>query len=476
MSSFDLVIRGATLVNAESRRLADLGIRGETVAQIGGNAPLSGHHEIDATGCFVLPGGVDPHVHLSCADLPMDGNGGWTDDFEFGSRAAFAGGVTTVGNMTFVYPHEPLAAGTERERQHVANQALADVFLHTVLMHPGPSSLEQVDALMKSGHPSLKLFMSTAMFDANFAEFFRAMEVAGKAGGIALVHCEDESCIGCCTDLLVRAGAVSIRHFAASRPAASELCAVKRVIGMCELTGCPTYIVHLSTAVALDACRQARARGLPLFVETRPMYLHLSHEKYDSDEAGLFVGQPPLRTRADCEALWAGLFDGSIDTLGSDHAPWRRDEKLAPAHNITVPRPGVADLETMLPMLFSEGVHKRGLSLERFVALTAENPARLFGLYPQKGTIAVGSDADLVVWDPARSRQIDGARMHSRAGYSVYDGTAVAGWPRYTVRRGQIVMSEDGTIHGKVGSGRLLARRPQEGAPRATVPLFNEKR
>jgi dihydropyrimidinase len=286
------------------------------------------------------------------------------------------------------------------------------------------------------------------------------MEAMGKAGGITLVHCEDAGCIGCCTNLLTRVGASAIRHFAASRPPASELNAVQRAIGMCELTGCPTYIVHLSTAAALKACAEARARGLPLFVETRPMYLHLTEEAYDGELAGLYVGQPPLRSREDTEALWAGLLDGSIDTLGSDHAPWRRDSKLAPSHDITMPRPGVADLETMMPMLFSEGVLKRGLSLERFVALTSENAARLFGLYPKKGTIAEGSDADLVIWDPKHVREIDGARMHSGAGYSVYDGTTVTGWPRLTLRRGEVVLSEDGAIQGRVGSGRLLARDP----------------
>ena len=462
MSVLDLVIRGATLVTAHDRQVADVSIRGEQVVRIGGSEPLRGQREIDATGLYLLPGGVDPHVHLSCVDLPMDGENRWTDDFEVGSRAAFAGGVTTVGNMAFVYPQDQLMDGPKRERQLIASQALADVFVHTVLMYPNPSSLEQVEELMRSGHPSLKMFMSVPTFDPGFATFFRAMEVVGKAGGIALVHCEDEGSIGCCTHLLSAAGAGAIRHFAASRPPASELHAVHRAIAMCELTGCPVYIVHLSTAPALNACKEARARGLPLFVETRPMYLHLTQEAYASDDAGLYVGQPPLRARSDCDALWAGLADGSIDTLGSDHAPWRREKKLAPEHDIVNPRPGVADLETMLPMLFSEGVLKRGLSLERFVALTSENPARLFGLYPRKGTIAEGSDADLVVWDPACTRIIEGARMHSRAGYSVYDGTEVTGWPRLTVRRGHVVLSEDGLIHGEVGSGRLLERRPQE--------------
>jgi dihydropyrimidinase len=460
VGDLDLVIHGATIVTAEQRRVADVGIRGETIAEIG--SALRGRREIDASGLYLFPGGVDPHVHLSCVDLPMGGDASWTDDFQVGSRAAFAGGITTVGNMTFVDPTETLARGVARETELVAAQAIADVFVHLVLSHPGPSALDQLAELFGTGQPSLKMFMSAPTFDANLATYFRAMEAVGKAGGIALIHCEDAGCIGCSTNLLTRMGASTIRHYAASRPPASELRAVQRAIALCELTGCPTYIVHLSTEAALGACSEARARGLPLFVETRPMYLHLTQAAYETELAGLFVGQPPLRSATDCEALWAGLFDGRIDTLGSDHAPWRRATKLAPSHDINTPRPGVADLETMLPMLFSEGVLKRGLALERFVALTSENPARLFGLYPRKGTIQVGSDADLVVWDPKRVRKVEGAKMHSQAGYSVYDGTVVTGWPRWTIRRGEVVLSDDGGCHGRVGSGRLVGRRTHE--------------
>jgi dihydropyrimidinase len=250
-----------------------------------------------------------------------------------------------------------------------------------------------------------------------------------------------------------------LRNWGSSSPHAAELAAVQRAIGLCEITGCPIYIVHLSTAVALDACRRARARGLPVHVETRPMYLHLTQSVYERPNPGLYVGQPPVRTQEDKEALWAGLVDGSIDTLGSDHAGWPRDAKLSPSHTLLNPRPGVADLETMLPMLFSEGVHKRGLSLEKFVALTSENAARLFGLYPRKGTIAEGSDADLVVWDPEIERTIDGSRMHSRTGYSPYDGTQVRGFPKWTVRRGEVVLTDDGGVRAEPGSGRLLTRK-----------------
>ena len=196
-------------------------------------------------------------------------------------------------------------------------------------------------------------------------------------------------------------------------------------------TGSAVYIVHLSSAAALDHCRQARAAGLPIYVETRPLYLHLTRSRFTEPDAAKYVGAPPLREQADRDALWRGLAAGDIDTLCSDHAPWTLDAKLDPALDVMTARQGVADLETLMPMLFSEGVVTGRITLDQFVALTSARAARLFGLYPRKGTIAVGSDADLTLWDPGAQRVINGAAMASRAGYSVYDGWVVTGWPRF---------------------------------------------
>jgi dihydropyrimidinase len=218
------------------------------------------------------------------------------------------------------------------------------------------------------------------------------------------------------------------------------------------------HVVHLSSARALDACRDARRRGAPLYVETRPLYLHLTSERMQGPDAPLYVGQPPLRTRQDVDALWSGLADGSIDVLATDHAPWTREQKLDPALTITRLRPGVSDLKTMLPMYFSEGVHKRRLSLERFVATTSTNAARIFGLYPKKGVLQAGSDADVVIWDPARRDTVRAADDPSKADYSVYEGWDVTGWPRTVIRRGEIVV-DDGELTGRAGTGTLIPRQ-----------------
>jgi dihydropyrimidinase len=232
---------------------------------------------------------------------------------------------------------------------------------------------------------------------------------------------------------------------------------VEQAIALGRLTGAPIYIVHLSSAAALDRCRQARAAGLPVYVETRPLYLHLTRDRFAEPDAAKYVGAPPLRDQSDRDALWRGLAAGDIDTVCSDHAPWTLAAKLDPGLNAVTARQGVADLETLMPMLYSEGVATGRITLDRFVELTSTNAARRFGLYPRKGAIAVGSDADLALWDPDERRTIDGAQMQSRADYSPYDGWTVRGWPRHVIRRGQVVLS-DGASLARPGQGQWLRR------------------
>ncbi|HEY5089341.1 MAG TPA: amidohydrolase family protein [Polyangia bacterium] len=456
----DLVVRGGTVVTAQGRQQADVGVLDGRVAQIGG-AMATGAREIDATGRFVLPGGVDPHVHLNVENLDPN-EPEWVDDYQSGSEAALAGGVTSLGNMAYVLPWETLAARVRAESVLVAKQAIADIFFHTVIISPTPEIAAEVRPAVAAGQSSLKFFMCLASFEAFAPEFSRIMKAAGDAGGITLIHCEDLATIECCTAMLGERSQMGMAHFAESRPVASELVAVERAIAMCRATLAPTYIVHLSSARALGACAAARAEGLPLFVETRPLYLHLTDERYRDADGPLYVAQPPLRAAADRDALWRGLADGSIDTLGSDHAPWTRALKLDPKLDVAHPRPGVAELDTMLPLFFTEGVATGRISLERFVALTSTNAARLFGLYPRKGTIAVGSDADLTVWETRERRTLRDAELFSRAAHSVYAGREISAWPHLTIRRGAVVF-EHGKILGRPGSGEVIPRgRTQE--------------
>jgi dihydropyrimidinase len=276
---------------------------------------------------------------------------------------------------------------------------------------------------------------------------------------MTLIHCEDGCIIGHLTERLVASGRLGADAYPASRPIFSEEVATTRAIGFAEAAEAPIYVVHLSSQAALEACHRARARGVPVYVETRPLYLYLTSERFNEAEGAKYVGNPPLRQPSDVEALWNGLWDGDIQTFCTDHAPWTLAEKLDPSLDVGSFRPGVADLETLLPMLFSAGVHQGRISLHRFVEVTSTNAARLFGLFPKKGTIAVGSDADLTIWDPTLTKAVDSGGMETRADYSPYDGWEVTGWPVMTISRGEIVY-QNGEIVAAPGRGRLVRRGP----------------
>jgi dihydropyrimidinase len=449
----DLVVRGGTVVTAEGQTTTDVGVRDGRVAQIGGG--MTGAREMDARGRLVLPGGVDPHVHLHVEKLDDDPE--WADDYTSGSQAALAGGITSLGNMSYVLPWETIGQRVEAETTEVKRKAIADIFFHTAILTPNDGSAADAGQMVTAGQSSMKIFMSMPTFDVFAQQFALIMKATGDAGGVTLIHCEDLPTIECCTAMLTRSARTSFHHYAESRPVASEIVATERAIAMCRATGAPTYIVHLSSARALTACLAARAEGLPLYVETRPLYLFLTAERYADADGALYVAQPPLRESDDVTALWRGLAQGSIDTLASDHAPWTRALKMDPKLSVSRARPGVAELDTMLPLFYTEGVATGRISLERFVALTSTNAARLFGMYPRKGTIAVGSDADLAIWETRERRTIRDSDLFSRAAHTVYAGRDLAGWPCTTIRRGEIVF-EDGKILGQPGSGQVIPR------------------
>jgi dihydropyrimidinase len=464
-TEFDLVVRGGAIVGSGRDEIADIGVRAGRIAQLGG--AMTGTEELDARGLLILPGGIDAHVHLVCAALAaqlaaLGEEKFWVDDFWTGSLAAFAGGITTVGNMTFALPGESMAAAIARDVAGAAAEAAVDWFLHPVLTPVGEHTGPEIGELAAAGHASLKVFLSNSQFAPGTPGLADAFAAAARAGLLTLVHCEDAAMLQQTGRDLIESGRSAVANFPEARPVSAEVAAVDDAIEMARQTGASIYIVHLSSAAALERCRQARASGLPVHVETRPLYLHLTRERFGEPDAGKYVGAPPLRDQADREALWQGLATGDIDTVCSDHAPWTLADKIDPDLDVVTARQGVADLETLMPMLFSEGVTTGRITLARFVELTSANAARLFGLYPRKGAVAVGSDADLALWDPQLRRVIDGTQMQSRAGYSVYDGTTVQGWPRFVLRRGQLVLA-DGSCTAQPGDGR----RAHDDAPLA---------
>jgi dihydropyrimidinase len=463
---FDLVIRGATVVTPSHRETADIGIAGGRIAQLGGT--MTGAEELAADGLLAIPGGVDAHTHLVHQGLgDRVGFPIWVDDFWSGSRAAIAGGITTIGNMTYPVPdddgaQETPGAAITREMAGAAPEAAVDWFLHPILLHPAALPEGEVAALAGRGHASIKMFLSDPDLAADEPALLAAVSAASACGSVTLLHCEDGAMLAHAGEKLIAEGRGAVANFPDARPVAAEVAAVDQAIGIARRTGARVYIVHLSSAAALDRCRRARAVGLPVYVETRPLYLHLTRERFAGPDAAKYAGAPPLRDQSDREALWAGLAAGDVDTLCSDHAPWTLDAKLDPTLNVVTARQGVADLETLMPMLYSEGVAAGRISLDQFVALTSTNAARIFGLHPRKGTIAAGSDADIALWDPGHRRTIDGGRMQSLSGYSVYDGWQVQGWPRFVIRRGQLVLA-DGQITARPGDGQWLRRTATAG-------------
>jgi dihydropyrimidinase len=452
----DLVVRGGTVVTPASNGLMDVGIADGCIVQLGGE--MSGREEIDAGGLLVLPGGIDMHVHLTPVEVD-EGGVVWADDFVSGSRAAAMGGITTVGNITFPRPREALRDLLNRVATEAERASIVDFVLHPVVLDPSPAVREEIPILAAEGHTSIKIFMIVGEFDARSLDYLRTLDLAGQNRMLTLIHCEDACIISHLTQKLMAAGRGDLSHYAASRPVVSEAAAVTRAAAFAEATGAPIYIVHLSSRDALEAAERARHGNAPVYVETRPIYLHFTEEVFAGPEGQLFIGNPPLRTARDVDALWAGLNAGMVQTCCTDHAPWTREQKLDPDLTIENPPPGLAELETLMPILFSHGVRTGRITLQRFVEITASNAAKLFGLFPRKGTIAVGSDADLVLWDPERRESVYGGGGESRAGYSVYDGWEVTGWPVHTLSRGEFIV-RDRRIVETGARGRWLRQGP----------------
>jgi len=456
MTKCDLVIRNGEIVTtAGSVGRADIGVLGDVIVQIGGE--LEGQVELDATGKLVIPGGIDAHVHLSSPPSPQPVEPRWVDDFTSGSAAALAGGITTLGNMTFPAEGELPLASIKRDEAIAREQTIADLFFHPVLTDITSELLDNIPNLFDAGCNTIKFFTVFSSFDAQIQGYMEAMRRADTLGMLTLIHCEDYMSIKDATERLTEAGKTSLRYYPESRPVTSEVVATQRAVAFAEETGAPVYIVHLSSAEALDVCAKAQARNVPVYVETRPLYLHLTRERFEDDDGAKYVGQPPLREQSDVDALWKGLKDGTIHTVCTDHAPWSLAAKLDRSHDINNLRPGVANLQTMLPMLYSEGVRSGRISLGRFVELISTNTAKLFGLFPRKGTIAIGSDADLVIFDPDLTLTVNASMLKSNSDYSAFDGWEVTGWPVVTLRRGEIVFQE-GEVVGQSGSGQIVNR------------------
>jgi dihydropyrimidinase len=451
--SYELVVRGGTIVTASDRFRGDVGIRSGRVVAIGDSLP-PGDQEIDAHGLQVLPGGVDVHTHL---DIDLGGMRS-VDDFESGTAAAAVGGITTICDYAWQSPGWTLARTVDEWKARAAGRAHVDYGFHVVVNDASEERLAEIPRLVTEGYPSLKVFMIKE-FGISDNGLLRVLRAARRAGAVVNVHAENSDMLDLASADMITAGRWDPRHYAESRPALAEAEATRRAIDYAELADAEIYVVHMSCRGAVEAVRTARRRGLRVWGETRPIYLGLTQERYEAGgvEAAKVVGAPPLRTAEDQAALWDALRTGDIQAIGSDNCSWTVEQKAVGADDFRKVPYGVPGLETEMRVVYSEGVSRGRISLETFVAAFATNPARIFGLYPRKGTIAVGSDADLVLFDPAKTERIDARRLHSRAGYDPFEGFEITGVPVLTLARGEVV-ARDGRLLGRPGRGQHLLR------------------
>ena len=449
----DLIIRNGTVVTHGDIYQADVGIEGGKVKQIGqGLGPAD--KTIDATGKYLFPGGVDVHTHV---DFELLGNRS-VDDFYSGTAAAACGGVTTIVDYALPEHGQSIQGSIEAWQKKAEGKAIIDYGLHPVILEPTQKIIDEMADAAADGHTSFKLFMiGMARFDELAADYLKVIARAGKVGAITNIHAEDQCLISFLTQQLNAAGKFGVKYFADSRPRAAEGLAVQRAVTMARYADAPIYLVHLSCEEALGPIREARSRGQIIYGETRPIYLHLSRERFDEPDGERYLGWPPLREASQMQAMWDGLRMDNLQTVATDHCGWNLAQKKS-GKTVDELLPGMSNLETILPMLYSEGVGKGRLSIHRFVEVISTNPAKLFGLYPQKGTIAVGSDADIIIFDPKKEVTIRHRDMHSRADYELYEGFQVIGWPTMTLSRGEVIV-ENGKVLGSAGRGKLVRRK-----------------
>ena len=458
----DLAIRGGTVVTASDTIRCDVGIKGERIVVLGEN--LRASREIDASGLLVLPGGIDSHVHIA---QPSGPGIEMADDFASATASAAAGGNTMVLPFALQQRGTSLRTCVEEYRRKAENECYIDTAFHLIISDPTPEVLgQELPSLLNDGYTSFKVFMTYDDLVLNDRQLLDVFDVARREGALVMVHAEGYDAIRYMTERLEREGKTAPYYHAVSRPEIVEREATHRAISHAELVDVPMMIVHVSGREAMEQIRWAQSRGLKVYAETCPQYITLTAEDMQGlnmDMSGAkYVCSPPPRDTASQEAIWDGLRTGVFQTFSSDHCAFRYDSpagKLHPKGRTSfrwVPN-GIPGVETRLPILFSEGVVKGRISLNRFVELTSTNHAKLYGLYPKKGSIGVGFDADIVLWDPNRKETIRQEILHHGADYTPWEGFEVTGWPVLTLLRGQVV-AENGAIVGKKGRGQVLDR------------------
>ncbi len=461
MQDFDLVIKGGTVVTAADTYPADIAICDGRIAMIGEN--LSASQTIDAAGKLVLPGGIEAHCHVEQASAA---NIMSADDFYSGSVSAAFGGNTCFVPFAAQHRGQNLLEITRTAMDSAAKKAVIDYAFHLIISDPTEELMQShLPELIEQGCTSFKVYMTYPLLKIADRQILDILSLARERGGTTMVHAENDDVVAWLADRLIERGHEAPKFHAVSHHPLAEAEAARRAIDLARLADSRLLIVHVSTEEAAASVRRARNAGAAIFAETCPQYLFLTAEDLDRDgyEGAKFCCSPPPRDKAAQAAMWQGLQNGTFQVFSSDHAPYRFDEtgkfKTSPTPTFKQIANGVPGIETRMPLLFSEGVGKGRISLNEFVALTSTNAAKIYGLYPKKGSIVVGGDADLAIWDPQWTRTISHEMLHDNMDYTPYEGRQVTGWPTTVISRGRIVVS-DGQLHVERGSGEYVQRAP----------------
>jgi dihydropyrimidinase len=458
------LIRNGTVVTATDTLNADVLIDGEKVAAIGTGLAVQGDKVIDARGRYVMPGAVDVHTHM---ELPFGGTFA-SDDFATGTAAAAWGGTTTIVDFAVQSFGQSLHQGLEQWQQKAQGKAHIDYGFHVIVREVNDSTLREMDALVDEGVPSFKLFMAyPGVFMLDDAAIFRAMSRTSENGGLIMMHAENGGAIDVLVKRYLAEGKGDPVNHGLTRPSSMEGEATGRAIALARLAGVAVYIVHLSSKDALDAVRAARDEGASAFAETCPQYLYLSLEDLARPgfEGAKYVCSPPLRAKPHQEDLWKGLLQDDLQLVATDHCPFhfKQQKELGRGDFSKIPN-GLPGVEDRFTLIFDGGVQSGRISINRFVELVSTAPAKMFGLFPRKGTIAPGSDADIVIFNPAVERTLSARTHHMNVDYSCYEGMRVRGLPEIVMQRGSVLV-ENGAFQGKKGAGQFLRRSRFHGAP-----------
>ena len=455
-----VLIKNGHIVTAVDSYIADILIDGETVAMIGKDLSSvvgSVDKTIDASGKLVIPGGVDPHTHM---DLPFGGTSS-SDDFETGTRAAAFGGTTTIIDFAVQYKGQALNEALDAWFAKAEGKATTDYGFHLIVTDLPDERLPELKAMIDQGVTSFKLFMAyPGVFLVDDGVIFKAMTAAGENGGLICMHAENGVVIDVLVKRALAEGKTAPKYHALTRPTKAEAEGVHRAIAIAEMANSPVYIVHLSCYDALKEVQAARDLGLPAFAETCPQYLLLDYSLYEKPdfEGAKYVMTPPLRDRENQELLWRGLRGDDLQVISTDHCPFcfKEQKELGRGDFSKIPNGGPG-VENRMSLIYHHGVTQGRISLNRFVELTSTAAAKIFGLFPKKGTIAVGSDADIVIFDPGREQTIGAATHHMRVDYSAYEGWRVRGVTETVLSRGRVIV-ENNEFQGKAGAGRFIKR------------------